>query len=54
MLKFKNIQTEPNSCIHLLYLSNGTACADAFVDSNALLKSWFVTGPGDGIALGSA
>jgi len=47
-------QTDPNSAIHLLYLSKGTACAEDFVVLIALARSSAVTGPGVGILAGSA
>lgn len=49
-----NDQTEPNSVIHLLYFSKGTACADDLVVLIAFAKSSVVMGPGVGILSGSA
>lgn len=48
------IHTEPNSAIHLLYFSKGTACAEDFVVLIAFARSSVVIGPGVGILLGSA
>ena len=47
-------QTDPNSFIHFLYYSNGTACAEDFVFMTAFSKSSIVIGPGLGICFGSA